>query len=275
MKVAEKLVLLLFENNKEERLSMEHTLFDIRGKKAFVTGSGSGIGLGIAEGLLEAGAIVVLHSRSDSAVKEAKRLSDLGYKARAITGDLESVTDVEHLFQKAISILGNQIDILVNCAGTQYRSPATEFPIEKYDEIMAVNARSMFAMCKCAAPYMMERRYGKISNIASMQSFFGIPNTPAYAASKGAVAQLTKALGNEWISKGINVNALAPGWIATKLTKAVVEDADRTREIMGRLPAGRWGLPSDFKGPAIFLASAASDYLSGVILPVDGGYLTR
>ena len=254
---------------------MVHKLFDIHGKNALVTGSGSGIGLGIAEGLLEAGVTVVLHSRSDSAIREAERLKGLGYDAKAVTGDLRTAEESEAVFQKAMEILGNRMDILVNCAGAQHRAPALEFPLEKFDEVMDVNLRSVFVMCKCAGAHMLKRGYGKIINIASMQSFFGIPNTPAYAASKGAVAQLTKALGNEWIGKGVNVNAIAPGWIATKLTKAVVEDEARTKEIMGRLPAGRWGLPGDFKGPAIFLASAASDYLSGVVLPVDGGYLTR
>lgn len=254
---------------------MSHSLFDIAGKHAFVTGSGSGIGLGMAEGLLEAGCTVVLHSRSDSAVKEAERLRAAGYDAKAITGDLNSAEEAESLFNSALETLDGQMDILVNCAGAQYRAPGTEFPLEKFDEVMNVNLRSVFILCQCAGKHMLPRGYGKIINIASMQSFFGIPNTPAYAASKGAVAQLTKALGNEWISKGVNVNALAPGWIATKLTKAVVEDESRSKEIMGRLPAGRWGLPSDFKGPVIFLASAASDYLSGVVLPVDGGYLTR
>lgn len=254
---------------------MAHKLFDLQGKTAFVTGSGSGIGLGMAEGLLEAGASVLLHSRSDSAVIEAARLQSQGYDAKVITGDLTSAEEAEAVFHSAIEALGGQMDILVNCAGAQYRAPALEFPLEKFDEVMNVNLRSVFVMCKCAGTHMLERGYGKIINIASMQSFFGIPNTPAYAASKGAVAQLTKALGNEWIRKGVNVNALAPGWIATKLTKSVVEDEARTREIMSRLPAGRWGLPSDFKGPVVFLASSASDYLSGVVLPVDGGYLTR
>lgn len=254
---------------------MAHNLFDIQGKHAFVTGSGSGIGLGMAEGLLEAGCKVVLHSRGDNAVKEAGRLQGLGYDAKAVTGDLVTAEGAEDTFRRALEELDGRIDILVNCAGAQHRDPALDFPLEKFDEVMNVNNRTVFILSKLAAANMLPRHYGKIINIASMQSFFGIPNTPAYAASKGAVAQLTKALGNEWISQGINVNALAPGWIATKLTKGVTEDPVRTKEIMGRLPAGRWGLPSDFKGPVVFLASAASDYLSGVVLPVDGGYLTR
>ena len=254
---------------------MSHALFDLRGKHALVTGSGSGIGLGMAEGLLEAGCRVVLHSRGDNALTEAQRLRGEGFDARAVTGDMAEESEIRRVFDEALEQLDGRIDILVNCAGTQYRAPALDFPVEEFDRVMNVNNRAVFIMSKLAAENRMPRGYGKIINIASMQSFFGIPNTPAYAASKGAVAQLTKALGNEWIEKGINVNALAPGWIATKLTKGVTEDPVRTQEIMGRLPAKRWGYPSDFKGPVIFLASAASDYLSGVILPVDGGYLTR
>lgn len=254
---------------------MVHSLFDISGKHALVTGSGSGIGLGMAEGLLEAGCRVVLHSHGQNAAKEAERLKALGYDAAYVTGDLETEEGAKAVFEAALKELGGQIDILVNNAGAQYRSPALDFPLEEFDRVMNVNNRTVFILSKLAAENMMQRGYGKIINTASMQSFFGIPNTPAYAASKGAIAQLTKALGNEWISKGINVNALAPGWIATKLTQAVTEDPVRTKEIMGRLPAGRWGQPEDFKGPVIFLASAASDYLSGAVIPIDGGYLTR
>lgn len=254
---------------------MAHELFDIAGKHAFVTGSGSGIGLGIAEGFLEAGASVVLHSRTDTALQEAERLRGMGYDAKAVTGDLSDETEAEAVFRRALEALGGELDILVNNAGTQYRARTLDFLLEKFDMVMDVNIRSVFVLSKLAAEHMIPRGHGKIINTASMQSFFGMIGTPAYAASKGAVAQLTKALGNEWISKGINVNAIAPGWITTKLAKAVREDEDRMREIMSRLPAGRWGTPGDFRGPAIFLASSASDYLSGVILPVDGGYLTR
>ena len=250
-------------------------LFDIKGKHAFVTGSGSGIGAGIAEGFLDAGAKVVLCSNSDRAVKLAAQFREKGYDAYAVQGDLSKEEEVTRLFNEAMELLDGRMDILVNNAGTQYREPAISFPLDAFDTVMNVNLRSIFQLSQLAAKGMLERGYGKIINIASMQSFFGIPNTPAYAASKGAVAQLTKALGNEWIAQGINVNAIAPGWIETKLTRAVSEDEGRQREIMPRIPAGRWGQPEDLAGSAIFLASAASDYLSGVILPVDGGYLTR
>ena len=249
-------------------------LFDISKKKAFVTGSGSGIGLGLAKGLLEAGATVVLASHSDRAVHAADELRAQGYDAYSVTGDLADGDETQRVFREVMDILDGRMDILVNCAGAQYRSPAADFPIEEFDRVMDVNLRSIFILSQLAGKHMIERGYGKIVNIASMQSFFGIPHTPAYAASKGAVAQLTKAMGNEWISKGVNVNAIAPGWFATKMTKAVVEDEVRCREILPRIPAGRWGRPEDMVGALIFLCSKASDFLSGVVLPVDGGYLT-
>ena len=252
-----------------------NNLFDISGKKAFVTGSGTGIGRGIAEGFLEAGATVVLSSQGGAAQEAAKEYRALGYDAYAVTGDLGDSSQVEELFGKAMELLGGRIDILVNNAGTQHRAPSEVFPLHEFDRVMNVNCRSYFQLCQLAARDMLGRRYGKIINIASMQSFSGIPLTPAYAASKGAVAQMTKVLGNEWIQRGVNVNAIAPGWFDTKLIKAVMEDPVRSTEIMGRLPAKRWGKAADIKGPAIFLASSASDYLAGVILPVDGGYLAR
>ena len=251
-------------------------IFDeFQGKTAIVTGAASGMGLLCAQRLAENGANVILaDANEEGASRAATEIVQKGGSAVAAAVDVRFYDQVEAVARLAMERFG-RIDILVNCAGTQYRAPALDFPVEEFDRVMNVNNRAVFIMSKLAAENMMPRGYGKIINIASMQSFFGIPNTPAYAASKGAVAQLTKALGNEWIEKGINVNALAPGWIATKLTKGVTEDPVRTQEIMGRLPAKRWGYPSDFKGPVIFLASAASDYLSGVILPVDGGYLTR
>jgi 2-deoxy-D-gluconate 3-dehydrogenase len=214
-------------------------LFDITGKKALVTGGGSGIGRVIAEGFLEAGATVVLSSRSPAAEEAAKEYRAGGRDAWAITGDLSGSAQVERLFGKAMEALGGRIDILVNCAGTQHRAPSEFFPLEEFDRVMRVNLRCYFHLSQLAGRDMLSRGYGKIINIASMQSFFGIPLTPAYAASKGAVAQLTKVLGNEWISRGVNVNAIAPGWFDTKLIKAVMEDDMRSAEIMGRLPAKR------------------------------------
>ena len=248
--------------------------FSLKGKNAIVTGGNSGLGQAFALALAKAGANILCPSIMEDDGTTKKLIEAEGVRFEFMLADITQEGVCAKVVDTCVERLGS-VDILVNCAGTQYRAPALDFPVEEFDRVMNVNNRAVFIMSKLAAENMMPRGYGKIINIASMQSFFGIPNTPAYAASKGAVAQLTKSLGNEWIEKGINVNALAPGWIATKLTKGVTEDPVRTQEIMGRLPAKRWGYPSDFKGPVIFLASAASDYLSGVILPVDGGYLTR
>ena len=254
---------------------MAHELFDIQGRKALVTGSGSGIGLGMATGLLEAGCTVVLHSHGQNAVKEAERLCGLGYDAKAVTGDLTTEEGCKAVFEAALEQLGGEIDILVNNAGAQFRCAAEDFPLEEFDKVMTVNNRTAFILSQLAAKNMIPRGYGKIINTASMQSFFGVPNTPAYAASKGAIMQLTKSLGNAWIGKGINVNAIAPGWIKTKLTVQVTGNEENARPILERIPAGRFGEPSDFRGPVVFLASHASDYLCGAIIPVDGGYLVR
>ena len=250
-------------------------LFNIEGKKAIVTGGTRGLGYGMAEGLMEAGCEVVIVGTSDKVYDVAKGFCDRGFKCHGVKADFSKREQVYQGFNDCVAALGGDLDIIVNAHGIQRRHSAEVFPIEEWDEVLNVNLNSVFILCQEAAKIMLKKGYGKIINIASMQSFFGIPGTPAYAASKGGIAQLTKALGNEWISKGINVNALAPGWIRTKMATAVLADQKRMSEIMPRIPAGRWGDPRDFRGPAIFLASAASDYLSGVILPVDGGYSTR
>ena len=237
-------------------------LFDISGKKALVTGSGNGIGLGLAKSLLEAGASVVLSSKSNSAVLEAEKFRENGFDAHAVIGDLALDGTADIVFREALETLGGRMDILVNNAGTQYRSDVINFPIEEFDRVMNVNHRSIFVLCQLAGRHMLGRGYGKIVNIASMQSFFGIPNNPAYAASKGAVAQLTKAIGNEWIAKGVNVNAIAPGWFVSNLTKDIAADPVSRKERESRIPAGRWGTAEDLAGALIFLCSEASDYLS-------------
>lgn len=251
---------------------MAHNLFDITGRHALVTGSGSGIGLGMAEGLLEAGCKVVLHSHSQLAVQECSRLREKGFDVEAVTGDLSDVEDTRRVFKDALTLLDGRIDILVNCAGAQARYDVMDFPLDKFEEVMNVNNRAAFILSQLAAENMLTRNYGKIINVASMQSWFGGNRTAAYSASKGAIAQLTKSFGNELASRGISVNAIAPGWVATKLTQAVVDDQERSADIGHRIPIKRWGSPDDFKGPVIFLASAASDFLSGAVIPVDGGY---
>ncbi len=187
--------------------------------------------------------------------------------------DLSDRADLVHGFNRAMEIL-KDLDILVNCQGIQRRYPPEDFPIETWDEIIEINLTSVFEVCQLAGREMLKRGRGKIINIASMQSFNGGMNIPAYAASKGGVAILTKSLCNAWAKRGINVNAIAPGYFDTKMTAGVKSDPNRYEHILARIPAGRWGDPGDISGPLLFLASPASDYVNGVILPVDGGMLS-
>ena len=175
-----------------------------------------------------------------------------------------------------MELLGGHLDILVNGAGIQRRHFCEEFPIEDWDAVLEVNLTATFDLCQMAGQqFIRQNSKGKIINIASMLSFFGGYTVPAYAASKGGVAQLTKALSNEWTGKGINVNAIAPGYMATEMNTALLNDEGRNTEILGRIPAHRWGTPDDMKGLCIFLASDASDYIAGAVIPCDGGYLCK
>lgn len=174
-----------------------------------------------------------------------------------------------------LQMLGGRIDILVNAAGIQRRHACEDFPLEDFTEVIEVNLTSVFDMCQMAGKVMIAQGGGKIINVASMLTFFGGYTVPAYAASKGGVGQLTKALSNEWASRNIQVNALAPGYMATDMNTALLADEGRNKEILARIPAKRWGDGDDMKGPLLFLASAASGYVSGAIIPVDGGYLNR
>jgi 2-deoxy-D-gluconate 3-dehydrogenase len=252
-------------------------MFDLAGKCAIVTGGSSGIGLGIAEGLLEADAKVALVAENDAVYTHAERLQKEGYDAHPIKIDLMGGEEaVKDLMQKALALFDDKVDILVNAAGRSGTANCEEFPTELYDKIMDLNLKVVFLLCREVGAHMIAHgTRGKIINIASMNAFFGGFDTPAYSASKGGVAQLTKTLANAWMRYGINVNAFAPGWIKTGMTAPYMDQPGRYDHLFERLPAGRWGEPSDFKGPAVFFASAASDYLSGVILPVDGGYLVR
>lgn len=250
-------------------------LFDLNGKCAVVTGGNRGLGRGIAEGLCEAGAKVVIMASSDSVMSSAKELSDLGYQAYGVKCDLSQHDSITDSFGKALELLGGKVDILVNNAGIQRRNRCEEFDLKDWDDVLNVNLRAVFTMCQLAGRCMLQQSGGKIINVASMLSYFGGITVPAYAASKGGVAQLTRALSNEWAARGINVNAIAPGYMATEMNTKLIEDEKRNSEILARIPAGRWGTPDDVKGIAVFLASAASDYLSGAIIPVDGGYLGR
>jgi 2-deoxy-D-gluconate 3-dehydrogenase len=247
--------------------------FDLASKVAIVTGGYQGLGRGMAIGLAEAGADVVLVDRLD-AIETADVIRSLGRKTLTFAVDLMSIEPIPSIVQKTVETFG-KIDILINNAGTIRRTPAIDYSEKDWDDIMAVNSKTVFFFSQAVARDMMKRKSGKIINIASLLSFQGGVIVPAYAASKGAVAQITKALANEWAVHGINVNAIAPGYMATDNTKALREDAVRSKAILDRIPAGRWGVPQDLAGVAVFLASRASDYVNGHVLVVDGGWLAR
>jgi 2-deoxy-D-gluconate 3-dehydrogenase len=252
-------------------------LFNLIGKKALITGGGSGIGLGMAEGLAEAGADVVLVNRSESADTQAVRLKNLGYRAFSIRSDLaKGEEEIDQVFEETLKLLGGRLDILINSAGTTFMAPPEEFPVDEFDRVMNLNLRTLFLTCKRVGMHMLKNGSGRIINVASMLSFFGGNDVPAYAASKGAVAQLTKTLSNAWSGRGINVNAVAPGFIETKLTGIrLTNNPPAYRKVQDRIPIGRWGYPEDLKGIAVFLASQASAYITGAVIPVDGGYLSN
>jgi 2-dehydro-3-deoxy-D-gluconate 5-dehydrogenase len=249
--------------------------FSLRGKNALVTGSRTGLGAAIAIGLAQAGANVVVHGRSTAGMDVVSAaIREAGAKAVTVTGDVAQPETCEKLVDTTVREFGG-IDILINNAGIIRRAPAVEFSAKDWHEIIDTNLNAVFRLSQLAGRRMLERKSGKIVNIASMLSFQGGILTPAYAASKGGLAQLTKALANEWAPHGINVNAIAPGYMVTENTKALREDPVRSRQILDRIPAGRWGDPKDLAGTAVLLSSAASDYIQGHILVVDGGWLVR
>ena len=251
-------------------------LFDLTGRKAIVTGGTRGLGYGMAEGLMEAGAEVVIVGSSDKVQEVAAAFAGKGFPCKGVKIDRGNREEVKSGFAACVEALGGHLDILVNCAGVQRRHFCTEFPLSDWDDVIEVNLTSTFEMCQLAANQMIaQNSKGKIINVASMLSYFGGWTVPAYAASKGGVAQLTKALSNEWTEKGINVNAIAPGYMATELNTALINDPNRNKDILARIPAHRWGTADDLKGLTIFLASDASDYMAGACIPCDGGYLGK
>ncbi|WP_156177923.1 SDR family oxidoreductase [Bacillus sp. SA1-12] len=247
--------------------------FDLTRKVAVVTGGTRGIGQDIAIGLAEVGADIVLLQRSDDTSTQEK-IKELGVRCEIIQCDLMNLDEVKQAIPKAIEAMGS-VDILVNNAGIQRRSPAVDFSEQDWDDVLNVNLKAVWILCQQAGRHMVENKSGKIINIASLVSYQGGLYVPAYASAKGAVGQLTKALANEWASKGVNVNAIVPGYIATEMNTALINDPIRSRQIIERIPADRWGNPEDFKGPAVFLASDASNYVHGHLLAVDGGWLGR
>jgi 2-dehydro-3-deoxy-D-gluconate 5-dehydrogenase len=249
--------------------------FSLAGKFALVTGTSSGLGSSIAVALAEAGAAVACHSRSEGGSADAcSKIANLGRRSTAVHGDLADRSAPAEIVEQTIREF-ERIDILINNAGMIRRAPAAEFSDADWSEVIEVNLSSVFRLAQAAGRLMIQQGSGKIVNIASLLSFQGGVTVPAYTASKSGVAGLTKALANEWAAKGVNVNAIAPGYFETDNTAALRADETRNRQILERIPAGRWGTPDDLSGAAVFLASRASDYMHGHILTVDGGWMGR
>ena len=249
-------------------------LFDLSGRLAVVTGARRGIGRAIAEALAEAGADIIGVSASMEAQGSVleRQVRACGREFTGLAADFANPEDVRRLAQ-LLNDLARPVDILVNNAGTIARAPAAEHTDEDWDRVLQVDLTSQFVLTREIGRSMIARGSGKVT--ASMLSFQGGINVPGYTAAKSGLVGLTKALSNEWASKGVNVNAIAPGYIATDNTQALYDDPDRHRSILERIPAGRWGQPSDLAGATVFLASAASDYVNGIVVPVDGGWLGR
>ncbi|WP_457089651.1 2-dehydro-3-deoxy-D-gluconate 5-dehydrogenase KduD [Microvirga sp. P5_D2] len=248
--------------------------FDLQGKNAVVTGANTGIGQAIAVALAKAGASVVGIGRSSLDETQAQVLAT-GAKFHAVHADLSTLEPVERIMNAAEEA-GDRVDILVNNAGIIRRNDSIDFTEADWDDVMNVNLKTTFFLAQAAARRMLkDGRGGKIINIASLLSFQGGIRVPSYTASKSGLAGLTRLLANEWAAKGINVNAIAPGYIETNNTEALRQDQKRSTEILSRIPAGRWGQPEDIGGTAVFLSSQAANYIHGVILPVDGGWLGR
>lgn len=273
-------------------------LFSLEGKTALVTGGTRGIGQAMAIALAEAGADILLvqvsnrltprygtprltaPKRDTSNTETKSKIESIGRKCSIYTSDLSSQSSVATLVPKILADK-HEIHVLLNCAGIQARHPAAQFPDTDWNLVLQVNLNAVFTLCRDVGAHMLSRpvdqysKRGSIINVASLLSFQGGITVPAYAASKGGVAQLTKALSNEWAGKGINVNAIAPGYIATDMNEALIKDQERATSILARIPAGRWGNAEDFKGVVVWLAGRASGYVSGEIVTVDGGWMGR
>ncbi len=249
-------------------------MFSLKDKVAVITGSNSGLGQAMMIGLAEAGAVVVGVNRSDADETE-KSLQKIGAKYLFIKADLSTTADIPSIIQKTLEF-ASKIDILVNNAGIIRRDDSIDFTEEDWDDVMNTNTKTAFFLSQAVAKqFLKQGRGGKIINICSMLSFQGGIRVPSYTASKSALAGLTRLMANEWAPLGINVNAIAPGYIKTKNTAPLVADKERNAAIKARIPAGDWGSPEHMKGPVVFLASEASDYMHGAVIPVDGGWLAR
>lgn len=248
--------------------------FRLTGKTALVTGSSRGLGASIALALAEAGADVALHGSREVPRETSETIAKTGVRQVGLVGDVSQAADCKRLVDEVIGHFG-KIDILVNNAGTIRRSPAVSHSEEEWETVIGTNLTSVFRLTQLAGRSMLAQGSGKVINIASLLTFQGGLNVPSYAAAKGGVGQLTKAFANEWAAKGVNVNAIAPGYMETDNTEALRANPERSRQILERIPAGRWGTPEDLAGAAVFLASSASNYIHGHVLVVDGGWLGR
>ncbi|OWA33103.1 2-deoxy-D-gluconate 3-dehydrogenase [Saccharibacillus sp. O16] len=249
------------------------SMFDLGGKVALVTGASGGLGQGMALALAQAGADIIAVSYS-SCSDTVEKVRALGRKAYDIQADLSKKEELEGVVKQSLEFEG-RIDILVNNAGIIRRTPISQHSWEDFDAVLDINLKTVFYLTQLVGNHMVERGSGKVINIASMLSFQGGINVPGYTASKHGVAGLTKAFANEWASKGVQVNAIAPGYMSTDNTAPIREDKERTDSITVRIPAGRWGTSEDVGGPAVFLASSAADYVNGHVLCVDGGWMNR
>ncbi|MEK4425765.1 2-dehydro-3-deoxy-D-gluconate 5-dehydrogenase KduD [Solibacillus sp. FSL K6-1523] len=254
-------------------MNFQLDFFSLKGKTALVTGARTGIGQAIAVGMAASGAHVILVGHQNNMQETQEEITKVGGKFDTYLIDL---SDVENLRGKIQPLLKkHEINILVNNAGIIYREPAAQHPEDEWNRVMNVNVNAVFTLCQEVGNQMIQNGSGKIVNIASLLSFQGGINVPSYTASKHAVAGLTKALANEWAAKNIQVNAIAPGYISTNNTEALRNDETRSTAILERIPAGRWGQSEDIAGAAVFLASKASDYVTGHVLVVDGGWMGR
>ena len=249
--------------------------FNVAGKCCIVTGGAQGLSRGMAEGLLENGCRVVLMDIQEDKLKEVvDEYRGMGYDAFGVSGNLADREDLTRMFEDAMKLLGGRLDVLIPAAGIQRRHLPEEFPVEEWDLVRKINLDHVFLMIQKALKIMLKQpEGGKIITIGSMVSWFGGTTVPAYTASKGAVTQLTKSIAVDCAGRNININALAPGYMDTEMCANMTQE--RKDETSKRIPAVRWGTPEDMKGPVLFLASAASDYLNGAVIPVDGGYLCK
>ncbi len=249
-------------------------LFRLDGQVAVITGGNRGLGLGIATALAQAGANIVSVQRKADAPELIAAVGQAGRNAHMVTLDVGATDAAQQALTATLQRFG-RVDILVNNAGVQRRYPSAEFPVEEWDLVLNINMRAVFLFCKAFGRTMLKQGRGKIINITSVLSFQGGYTVPAYAAAKHAVAGLTKSLCNEWGSQGVNVNAIAPGYMDTDMNEALKANVARSAAINARIPAGRWGQPDDIGGVAVFLASRASDYVHGEVITVDGGWMAR